>query len=206
MALNSGDEEFTWTPPSEAEMKVIQARREHQDKITKLMGDYLLKGYKMLADSCQECGTVLLQDKKQKNYCVACQELDSDVDKDNPALNPQAALSQVRERQRVLNGQEEALCSRSTPELSLEARSLPAPCLEPPEPAPPRAEGDRPPGPACLGTPRASARQEAERAVLQRLAWACGELERASSVEYSSQLCLLIRNCADALHSLKRLV
>eukprot|EP00061_Rhincodon_typus_P006088 g26347.t1 len=120
-------------------------------------------------------------------------------------LNPQAALSQVRERQRVLNGQEEALCSRSTPELSLEARSLPAPCLEPPEPAPPRAEGDAPPGPACLGTPRANARWEAERAVLQRLAWACGELERASSVEYSSQLCLLIRNCADAMHSLKRL-
>ncbi|GCC44290.1 hypothetical protein chiPu_0028124, partial [Chiloscyllium punctatum] len=45
-----------WTPPSEAEMKVIEARRERQDKITKLMGDYLLKGYKMLADSCQECG------------------------------------------------------------------------------------------------------------------------------------------------------
>lgn len=28
--------------------------------------------------------TILLQDKQKKNYCVACQELDSDVDKDNP--------------------------------------------------------------------------------------------------------------------------
>lgn len=28
--------------------------------------------------------TILLQDKQQKNYCVSCQELDSDVDKDNP--------------------------------------------------------------------------------------------------------------------------
>lgn len=28
--------------------------------------------------------TILLQDKQQKNYCVSCQELDSDIDKDNP--------------------------------------------------------------------------------------------------------------------------
>uniref|UniRef100_A0A0E9X1V3 Zinc ribbon domain containing 2 n=1 Tax=Anguilla anguilla TaxID=7936 RepID=A0A0E9X1V3_ANGAN len=63
------------------------------------MGDYLLKGYKMLGECCEQCGTILLQDKQKKNYCVACQELDSDIDKDNPALNAQAALSQVRERQ-----------------------------------------------------------------------------------------------------------
>ncbi|KAJ0061582.1 hypothetical protein NL108_005790, partial [Boleophthalmus pectinirostris] len=28
--------------------------------------------------------TILLQDRQQKNYCVSCQELDSDIDKDNP--------------------------------------------------------------------------------------------------------------------------
>ena len=37
-------------------MKVIQARRERQDKISKLMGDYLLKGYKMLGECCDMCG------------------------------------------------------------------------------------------------------------------------------------------------------
>lgn len=37
-------------------MKVIQARRERQDKISKLMGDYLLKGYKMLGECCDLCG------------------------------------------------------------------------------------------------------------------------------------------------------
>lgn len=37
-------------------MKVIQARRERQDKISKLMGDYLLKGYKMLGEACEVCG------------------------------------------------------------------------------------------------------------------------------------------------------
>ena len=44
-------------------MKVIQAKRERSDKISKLMGDYLLKGYKMLATSCQVCFTVELQAK-----------------------------------------------------------------------------------------------------------------------------------------------
>jgi hypothetical protein len=33
---------------------------------------------------CYDTQTILLQDKQQKNYCVSCQELDSDVDKDNP--------------------------------------------------------------------------------------------------------------------------
>lgn len=37
-------------------MKVIQARRERQDKISKLMGDYLLKGYRMLGECCDACG------------------------------------------------------------------------------------------------------------------------------------------------------
>ncbi|KAI1902630.1 hypothetical protein AGOR_G00017930 [Albula goreensis] len=94
MSITAEDDDFEWEPPSEAEMKVIQARRERQDKISKLMGDYLLKGYKMLGECCEQCGTILLQDKQKKNYCVSCQELDSDIDKDNPALNAQAALSQ----------------------------------------------------------------------------------------------------------------
>ena len=33
---------------------------------------------------CDGTQTILLQDKQQKNYCVSCQELDSDVGKDNP--------------------------------------------------------------------------------------------------------------------------
>lgn len=36
-------------------MKLIEARRERSDKISKLMGDYLLKGYKMLGVTCPAC-------------------------------------------------------------------------------------------------------------------------------------------------------
>lgn len=49
-------DDFTWEPPTEAETKVLQARRERQDRISRLMGDYLLRGYRMLGDTCTDCG------------------------------------------------------------------------------------------------------------------------------------------------------
>ncbi|KAK2152040.1 hypothetical protein LSH36_341g03025 [Paralvinella palmiformis] len=93
-----------WQPPTEAEMKVLQARRERSDKISKLMGDYLLKGYRMLGVCCSHCDTILLQDKRGTNYCVACQELDADNVKDDPALSDQAALSQAAEHSQRMSG------------------------------------------------------------------------------------------------------
>ena len=51
-----GDNYDGWTPPSEAEMKILSARRERQNKISALMGQYLLKGYKMLGTCCSLCG------------------------------------------------------------------------------------------------------------------------------------------------------
>ena len=68
------DEE--WTPPTEAELKVLASRRERSDKISKLMGDYMLKGYRMLATLCPICECVELQDRQGAKYCVACQEVD----------------------------------------------------------------------------------------------------------------------------------
>ena len=110
------DSEDEWTPPSEAEMKVIQAKRERSDKISKVMGDYLLKGYKMLATSCPLCLTIELQDKQGATFCVACQEVDChETSKDDPALSQQAAS-------RII--QEEAFSSSNT-------RDSPAPSTAP---------------------------------------------------------------------------
>lgn len=49
----------SWQPPTEAETKVLQARRERQDRISRLMGDYLLRGYRMLGETCEDCGVSL---------------------------------------------------------------------------------------------------------------------------------------------------
>ncbi|KAL6098824.1 znrd2 [Pungitius sinensis] len=228
MALNGDDKDFDWEPPTEAEMKVIQARRERQDKISKLMGDYLLKGFRMLGECCDVCGTILLQDKQHKNYCVSCQELDSDVDKDNPALNAQAALSQVRERQLAaqsaapsqapdLNGgpssssQASVLVPLPRPEHCEGAAAggralLPPPAVPSPAPPPP-TPALAPPRPPVVpqNPPLQSMLQEAEEAVLIKLRWATNQLQSSASLESSIQLCSLITSCANSLRSLKEL-
>ncbi|XP_030216633.1 protein ZNRD2 [Gadus morhua] len=228
MSLNGDDEDFEWEPPTAAEMKVIEARRERQDKISKIMGDYLLKGFKMLGDCCETCGTILLQDKQQKNYCVSCQELDSDVDKDNPALNAQAALSQVRERQ--LSSQPPAPDPNVGPGGLQASGSVPLPRPEHCEgaaaglrgallPAPPPAPSAvavsapalatpallpvaAPPRPAGVQQP---VLREAEEAILTKLRWASCQLQTSASLEASIQLCSLITSCAKSLQSLREL-
>ncbi|AWO99909.1 putative arrestin-C-like [Scophthalmus maximus] len=199
-----GDADFEWEPPTEAELKVIHARRERQDKISKLMGAYLLKGYRMLGECCDVCGTILLQDRQQKHYCVSCQELDSDVDKDNPALNAQAALSQVRERQ--LAAQAPALSQEPEPN---EGASSSQASVSVAQPRPEHCEGAAAGGRASLLPPAISALQpvlqEAEEAVLTKLRWATNQLQSSVSLEASIQLCGLIASCANSLRSLKEL-
>ena len=56
MLFLAGYDDNEWQPPTEAEMKIMQARRERSEKISKIMGAYLLKGYKMLGSNCPECG------------------------------------------------------------------------------------------------------------------------------------------------------
>ena len=90
--------DLEWVPPSEAEQKIINARRERSDKISKIMGQYMLKGYKMLATCCPKCGTIELEDRQNQKYCVACEEVDcAETNKDNPAVNPEAARLQIAE-------------------------------------------------------------------------------------------------------------
>jgi len=92
------DDKDDWQPPTEAEMKVIQARRERSDKISKIMGQYLLKGHKMLDTLCPVCCCILLQmNPSNKLHCVSCIDLDSETKKDDPALNSAAATSTVTE-------------------------------------------------------------------------------------------------------------
>ncbi|XP_063173040.1 protein ZNRD2 [Candoia aspera] len=208
MALNAaGRDDAEWEPPSEAELKVIQARRERQDKISKLMSEYLLKGYRMLGECCEECGTILLQDKQKKLYCVTCQELNSDVDKDNPALNAQAALSQVRERQLAANsdGVASTECLSSLPS----ARQVPRPEHCEGAASGLRASAPAPALPVSVAAPAApltlSPLAAAEEALLQKISWASHQLQETTTIGTSIQLCSLICSCTEALKGVKQL-
>ncbi|KAM3920585.1 protein ZNRD2 isoform 2-T2 [Leptodactylus fuscus] len=186
MALQDDD---TWSPPSESDMKILRARRERQDKISRMMGDYLLKGYRMLGESCDMCGTILLQDRHKKLLCISCQELDSDTEKDNPVLNPQAALSQVREHQ--LSLQDNPVCD--VPAAVVPAAVTPVTILE------------SSPVNASTTSNDPDHLVSAESALLEKMSWATHQLKETSSVEYSSQLCALIGTCAQSLKSLRDL-
>ena len=41
---DSGNDMGDWRPPNEAEMKVLEARRERNNQISRLMANYMLKG------------------------------------------------------------------------------------------------------------------------------------------------------------------
>uniref|UniRef100_A0A3P9NMS2 Zinc ribbon domain containing 2 n=1 Tax=Poecilia reticulata TaxID=8081 RepID=A0A3P9NMS2_POERE len=185
MALNGDEEDFEWEPPTEAEMKVIQARRERQDKISKLMGDYLLKGYKMLGDCCEACG--VSRTGPDFKSCVMRGDWIWNVSSDiSPALTSSAKIS----------------FSRSS--VSSQAG------VSVPQPRPEHCEGAAAGGRALLPPPVVAstlqpALEEAEEAVLTKLRWATTQLQSSASLEASIQLCSLIGSCANSLRSLREL-
>ena len=210
------DSEDEWTPPSEAEMKVIQAKRERSDKISKVMGDYLLKGYKMLATSCRVCYTVELQNKQGGKFCVACQEVDChETSKDDPALSQQAASRIIEEEAFSSVSTVSPVSASNSRTATLPARTEPQPALaRPASPASPLVLSDlTPPTSASLGArPRLTSRppvceSESDSSLLaqtrdclrSKLAWANSELQIVTSPERATQLVILAREIVQTL-------
>ncbi|XP_033124842.1 protein ZNRD2-like [Anneissia japonica] len=192
-----------WQPPTEAEMKVIQAKRERSDKISKLMGDYLLKGYKMLGTSCSTCLTILLRDKQNKDYCVACNELDTEHAKDNPVLSEAAARSIVQEGQRPhevahngpINGSER-VTETSAVKRKLESPKVP---YERNQRLPThRSNNDE------LSSKVQAVVDDSMEGVCEKLAWAREELRASNSIEVSLKICELMKLCAETIVTLKK--
>ncbi|XP_022093118.1 Sjoegren syndrome/scleroderma autoantigen 1 homolog isoform X2 [Acanthaster planci] len=237
-------ENFDWKPPSEAEMKVLQARRERSDKISKLMGDYLLKGYRMLGSCCGVCGTILLRDRQQQDYCVCCNELETDLAKDDPAVSAKAARSQVEEHEQSAsavtqngpstktvvsgNGQSSGITppgKRTRQTVSAHRQSHTHKSTGGSEHAHSYQNETHIGRPACplhlkehhhhhlspetmLDLPAGSQDivPESMAVVMSKMYWATHELKGTASVEGSTQLCLLVKACADAITSLRYLV
>ncbi|XP_061174810.1 protein ZNRD2-like [Saccostrea echinata] len=189
-------------------MKILEARRERSDRISKLMGDYLLKGYKMLGNVCEVCDTILLEDKQAQKYCIACRELDTDTCKDDPVVSSTAARSLTEERQGMtqtiglasqssvrnptVQGQQHIL--PHTTDSRLDLYETGAQNLQ-------KLSG----GSQSVGAHHISACNSAVDSLCDKIKWASEELKHSSGVEYSIQLCNLIKASADALQSLKSL-
>lgn len=194
-----GDDE--WQPPTDAELKVIQARRERSDQISKRMAEYLLKGYKMLGTCCPICTTILLRDKEGHDYCIACREVDAECAKDKPECNDEAAMSQVREQSFL--GQPSSRDVASTQRVSTstvdEMDSLNA------SDQPVVSHSSTVNIPLCTRNDVPMPLAHSSRVVQDKLQWATAELSNSRSVEESVRLCQLIKASADALNSLQHL-
>ncbi|XP_065661307.1 protein ZNRD2 [Hydra vulgaris] len=83
---------------SDEEKSKLKAKRDRSNKISKLMGDYLLKGYKMLGTVCQKCQAILMQNKQQEIYCVGCEEVDKLINKDAQHFKLQNNISLADEK------------------------------------------------------------------------------------------------------------
>ena len=195
-------------------MKVIQAKRERSDKISKVMGDYLLKGYKMLATSCRICYTVELQDKQGGKFCVACQEVDChETSKDDPALSQQAASRIIEEEAFSSVSTVSTVSASNSRSATLPARTEPQPSrARPASPVSPLVLSDlTPPTSASLGArPRLTSRPpvcDSDSSLLaqtrdclrSKLAWTNSELEIVSSPERATQLVILAREIVQTL-------
>ncbi|CAF1261384.1 unnamed protein product [Adineta steineri] len=74
------DFEFMGDTPKE-DPAIAERRRLRQNQITKKLGEYLLKGYCMLSDTCSDCDCILLRTPEKQLLCVVCNEIDVDKKK-----------------------------------------------------------------------------------------------------------------------------
>jgi len=226
--MASLDDEYSWSPPSEAEQKVIEARRDRNNKISSIMGQYLLKGYKMLAITCPTCDTILLEDKQTNKYCIGCCEIDADTKKDNPAVSEEAARKTVAETHHRTALQDKPVDSVGTP------RGFAAPTFQN-RPSTSQSNNsinqaqnnsyDNRPTTTNLVCNEVSADTEdnmsikslkypselqadlnnALSAVREKMVWATQQLQSSSSVQHSQQLIGLITESCKAISALNRL-
>ncbi|CAL4122388.1 unnamed protein product, partial [Meganyctiphanes norvegica] len=95
--MASFDDDYSWSPPSEAEQKVIEARRERNNKISSIMGQYLLKGYKMLAITCPTCDLVILGDKQLRKVRSPYSDIDQSRNNMKSPVSEEAARKTIEE-------------------------------------------------------------------------------------------------------------
>ena len=68
--FSADDVGYTWRDHLSIPLKEEKRR---SDVVAQQMGNFLLKGYKMLATSCPVCHCILMEDRKKQNFCIGCQ-------------------------------------------------------------------------------------------------------------------------------------
>lgn len=207
------EDDYNWQPPSESELKVIEARRERNNKISSIMGQYLLKGYKMLAVTCAVCDCVLLEDRLKNKYCIGCLEVDADTKKDNPAVSEEAARRTVEEIQHRNTTEEQphhtsastttasppSATSHNQPPVSVQSAATSS--TNTPTSQRHNAKNTL----TVYGVDLTESAGEAVAALRDKLVWASGQLCTTSSIHEAQSLAGLITETCKAITAIKEL-
>jgi len=210
-SMDEDDFDDEWKPPTDAELKVINARRERSDKISKKMGEYMLKGHKMLATCCPVCTTIEMQDRQGKVYCIACTEIDNDENaKDNPLLNRDAATRTLAESAERRQDRPQA-SSSGTPLTQLPPGNPTSSARSTSESAAAIMARLQPPSSAAGAEGGGGHHEVAKVAVndsldvvVRKLRGVTQALAATDNVEQSRDYVTLIKECADAIISLRK--
>ena len=163
------------------------------------MGDYLLKGYKMLATSCGICGTIELEDKQKRRYCVACSEVDChENSKDNPVLSEAAASAKLAEGRMVRDLESQIEDAQGRPVVEEVVQATRAKISN----ADPTTVMRHMNSSADLST-SGSIMSASLDVVLDKMVNATQTLAQTDDLETSVHLVSLIKNCADCVASLR---
>ncbi len=182
MEFHGPGDDDDFVPLDLGEQKILTARRERSDKISKLLGDYMLKGYKMLATTCPDCDAIELQDRSGQVYCVGCAEVDNVDGAKDERVRPWA--SQHRDSQDL----------ESVPPFSGHPRV-------------PREEQKLKRLRSSTEQQVQQALDESIATVTEKLSWATSRLASSSSgdsLETNMQVVRLIKECAECLTALKK--
>ncbi|XP_063427520.1 protein ZNRD2-like isoform X2 [Mytilus trossulus] len=202
-----------------------EERQDRSDAISKLLGDYLLKGYKMLGSTCSKCDTILLKGKgrNEKDLCVSCEILYDGKD------NTPTAVTMSSSSDMLANAAAMSEMLANTATMSSSAMLGNASGMSSPEklgniagmPSSSRFgnAATMPSSPLLRNAAAMSSRQTVPRTqsrsqctntlsytedvLRHKIEWATQQLQSSSSVDYSIQICNLIKSAADAFSSLQ---
>eukprot|EP00911_Craspedida_sp_UC1_P002846 UC1_evm1s2085 len=74
-----------------AEEHALAARRARRDRVSSAIGEKLLQRWCMLAESCPQCGTVLMRDPDNQVHCLGCTFVEDGEPSPAPSLTTTAS-------------------------------------------------------------------------------------------------------------------
>ena len=168
-------------------MSQLEKKRKRENQISKLMGEYLLKGYRMLGSTCNVCGTILLKDRQHQDYCIGCSEVDIQFTHN---VNTQQRPRQFTQHDSLLN--HDSKIENHTENAGPSYANETSLNVDNTSPSPDPKES--------LTTV-----DQAIFKLQERLMWAVNQVGNANSVEMDIKLCELISSCGNALKTLKEI-